>query len=82
MFIGEVVGTVWGSVQAHGLAGVKLAVVRARSGGAEIVAADRVGANVGEVVLVANGSRVRDLVFDGGTPIKTVLVGIVDGTGQ
>ncbi len=81
MLIGDVIGTVWGSRQAHGMAGVKLVVVRTADG-AEIVAADKVGANPGETVLVANGSRVRDLVYDGRTPIKAVLVGIVDGVAR
>ncbi len=80
MVLGRVIGTVWGAQQAHGLAGVKLTVVQPLSGASgEVVAADRVGANVGETVLVATGSRVRDIVFDGRTPIKSVVVGIVDG---
>ena len=43
-----------------------------------IVAADTLGAGPGEYVLVAMGSRVRDIVYDTTTPIKAVVVGIVD----
>ena len=79
MILGEIVGTVWGARHALGLAGVKLVVVRPVNGGRELLAADKIGANVGETVIVSNGSRVRDIVFDANTPIKTVVVGIVDG---
>lgn len=43
-----------------------------------IVAADTLGAGPGEYVLVATGSRVRDIVYDTTTPVKAVVVGIVD----
>ena len=77
MLVGEVIGTVWGAQQSFGLAGTKLVVVRMQNG-SELVAADKIGANVGEHVLVANGSRVRDLVDSEGAPIKTVVLGVVD----
>ena len=81
MLLGELVGTLWGTNQSIGLAGIKLAVVRTPCG-REIVAADTVGANVGQQVIVANGSRVRDLVLDNSTPVKSVVVGIVDEVGS
>jgi ethanolamine utilization protein EutN len=77
MLVGELIGTVWGARQSFGLAGTKLVVVRMPNG-QEILAADHIGANVGEQVLVANGSRVRDLLYGPQVPVKTVLVGIVD----
>jgi ethanolamine utilization protein EutN len=43
-----------------------------------IVAADTLGAGPGEYVLVATGSRVRDIVYDTRRPIKAVVVAIVD----
>lgn len=79
MRTGEIVGTVWGSVQAHGLAGMKLAVVRPHGSAPDLLAVDRIGADVGQVVLVGNGSRIRDLLLDDGTPVKTVVLGIIDG---
>ena len=77
MKVGQLVGTVWGARQSFGLAGRKLVVIQTGSK-EQIVAVDPIGANVGETVLVANGSRVRDLVCDSGLPVKTVVVGIVD----
>jgi ethanolamine utilization protein EutN len=43
-----------------------------------IVAADTLGAGPGEYVLVATGSRVRDLVYDTARPVKAVVVAVVD----
>ena len=79
MVLGTVLGTVWGSVAAPGLAGLKLAIIRPVDGGPEVTAVDRLGADVGQQVIVGNGSRVRDVVLDDRTPIKTVVLGIVDG---
>lgn len=45
-----------------------------------IVAADTLGAGPGEYVLVATGSRVRDVVYDTKRPIKAVVVAIVDSS--
>jgi ethanolamine utilization protein EutN len=44
-----------------------------------IVAADTLGAGPGEYVLVAMGSRVRDIGYGSQTPIKAAVVAIVDG---
>jgi ethanolamine utilization protein EutN len=71
------VGTVWGAKQVDATAGIKLAVVRSACG-EECLAADTLGANIGETVLVANGSRIREIVLDSRTPVKTLVVGIVD----
>ena len=43
-----------------------------------IVALDRLGAGVGEYVLVAHGSRVRDITVGRRFPTKEVVVAIVD----
>jgi ethanolamine utilization protein EutN len=43
-----------------------------------IVAADTLGAGPGEYVLVAQGSRVRDITSDSKRPFKAVVVAIVD----
>jgi ethanolamine utilization protein EutN len=43
-----------------------------------VVALDRLGAGIGEYVLVAHGSRVRDLTVGPGLPVKEVVVAIVD----
>lgn len=43
-----------------------------------VVAVDRLGAGPGELVLVAHGSRCRDLTLGEGVPTKEVVVAIVD----
>lgn len=43
-----------------------------------LVALDQLGAGIGEYVLVAHGSRVRDLTVGSGLPVKDVVVAIVD----
>jgi ethanolamine utilization protein EutN len=88
MLIGEVIGRLWASRQADGLAGRKLLLVRPiglpgsgarpRSGGALVVAVDGLGAGPGERVIVAHGSRVRDLTVGAEVADKDVVVAIVD----
>ncbi len=43
-----------------------------------IVAMDQLGAGIGEYVLVAHGSRVRNLTVGPALPVKDVVVAIVD----
>ncbi len=43
-----------------------------------VVAVDRLGAGPGELVLVAHGSRCRDLTLGQQVPTKDVVVAIVD----
>ena len=96
MLIGEVIGRLWASRQASGLAGRKLLLVRPLviggsgdggkpgapgapiSGRGLIVAVDGLGAGPGERVIVAHGSRVRDLTVGADVADKDVVVGIVD----
>lgn len=87
MLIGEVIGRLWASRQAEGLAGRKLLLVRplASAGGTAVpgtglvVAVDGLGAGPGERVIVAHGSRVRDITVGTEVADKDVVVGIVDG---
>lgn len=94
MLLGKVTGSVWGAKQAENLAGYRIAAVRPLvfSGAAEfredvderflsdtlVLAVDRIGADTGELVLVAIGSRVRDLVAGEDCPTKNCIVTIVD----
>jgi microcompartment protein CcmK/EutM len=43
-----------------------------------VVALDQLGAGIGEYVLVAHGSRVRDLTVGTSLPVKDIVVAIVD----
>ncbi len=77
----------WGARHAAGLDGKKLLEVETlgspgdvRKGtGARAVAIDALGAGPGELVLLAHGSRVRDLTLGETVPEKDVVVAIVDG---
>ena len=74
------VGPVWGARHADRLDGERLLVV-AGPGGAR-VAVDRLGAGPGDRVLVAHGSRVRDLTVGETLPLKDVIIAIIDGVGD
>jgi ethanolamine utilization protein EutN len=78
MRLGRVVAAVWGAKHAAGLDGAKLLVVEDARGG-RVTAMDRLGAGVGDRVLVAHGSRVRDLTVGESVALKDVVVAIVDG---
>ena len=85
MLIGEVIGRLWASRQAEGLAGRRLLLVRPIGAGAQpaagrglVVAVDGLGAGPGERVIVAHGSRVRDLTVGVEVADKDVVLAIVD----
>ena len=83
MLLARVVGNVWGARQAAGLEGHRLLVVRPltarlEDGGSERVVCDSLGAGPGELVLVAHGSRCRDLTLGAHVPAKELTVAIVD----
>ena len=84
MVIGEVVGRLWASRQAEGLAGQKLLLVRPLTAAGRstrlIVAVDALDAGPGDRVIVARGSRVRDVTVGPAVADKDVVVGIVDGS--
>jgi ethanolamine utilization protein EutN len=79
MWIGEVVGRLWASRQADGLAGRKLLLVRSAGTRQLRVVVDGLAAGPGERVIVAHGSRVRDLTVGAQVADKDVVIGIVDG---
>ncbi len=83
MILGRVVGTVVSTRKEETLNGIKLLVVREldiemKLKPGFVVAADAVGAGVGEVVLYASGSsaRLTDVTRD--KPVDSVIMGIVD----
>jgi ethanolamine utilization protein EutN len=88
MILGRVRGPVWGARHAAGLDGAKLLEIEPlavregalAAGGDALVAVDALGAGPGELVLVAHGSRVRDLTVGATVADKDVVVAIVDGT--
>jgi ethanolamine utilization protein EutN len=83
MFLGRVVGRLWAARQAKGLDGRKLLLVQPETAGGQsssrlVVAVDGLHAGPGDRVIVAHGSRVRDLTVGDEVADKDVVIGIVD----
>jgi len=87
MFLGRVIGEVWATRKVADLEGHRLLVVEALDAGNEpaapmvtpVVAADPLGAGVGEEVLVAFGKAARVACGgDGDYALEAAVVGIVD----
>ncbi len=74
MRIGTVSGPVWATKKSPGLRGQPLLLVR--MDGTCVVAADQVGAGVGEQVLLSFGSAARTEYPD--APVDAAIVGILD----
>ena len=75
MKIGKVTGSVWATRKAEGLQGQTFLVVKAES--EELVAADQVGAGVGDRVLLVTGTSAAKFCME--APVDAVVVAIVDG---
>lgn len=83
MFLGKVIGTLVASQKEASLEGLKFLVVRRLTVGNRVdkgyvVAADAVGAGVGEVVMVATGSSARQTAVTDKRPCDAVIMAIVD----
>ena len=83
MLLARVNGNVWGARQAESLEGYRLLIVqpldaRGEEIGASRVVVDGLGAGPGELVLVAHGSRCRDIALDVRVATKELTVAIVD----
>lgn len=82
MIICKVIGHVWATKKEEGLSGQKLMIVREekqdQSDGSMMVAADLIGAGIGEQVLVVSGSTARRALGSDNAPIDCAIVGIID----
>ena len=83
MLLGKVVGTVVASRKEETLDGLKFLLLRqldveGEETGAYRVAADAVGAGLGEVVLFATGSSARQTKLTDRRPCDAVIMAIVD----
>ncbi len=83
MNMGLVVGTVVATRKEEELTGLKFLLVRAidlegKPTSTQVVAADAVGAGVGEVVLWAAGSSARQTKVTKDRPIDATIMAIVD----
>jgi ethanolamine utilization protein EutN len=83
MLLGRVVGRLWAARQAGSLGGQKLLLVRPETASGEsarlVVAIDGLHAGPGDRVIVAHGTRVRELTVGAEVADKDIIVGIVDG---
>ena len=81
MLIGKVVGSVVSTRKCDNLVGNKFMIVEPIPSlkiDNRIVAVDKVGAGIGELVLVAQGSAARMGCGDDRAPIDAAIVGIID----
>ena len=78
MKIGQVVGSVWATRKAGCLSGQTFLVVD--TGKEDLVAADQVGAGIGDLVLLATGTVASRYCMD--APIDAAVVAIVDEGGS
>lgn len=83
MLLGKVVGTIWSTRKDENLVGSKFLIIRQLDldytpKDNTIIAIDSVGAGVGEVVLVAQGSSARQTDITQNKPVDAVVMAIVD----
>ena len=83
MLMGMVVGTVVSTRKEEDLRGLRFLMVREldqdmRETGKQVVAADAMGAGVGEVVLFASGSSARQTAMTKDRPVDATIMAIVD----
>lgn len=83
MILARVIGTVWATRKDEGLLGTKILIVQPvdleyKQEKGFVVAVDSVGAGVGEIVLVAQGSSARQTTTTHNRPIDAVIMAIVD----
>ncbi|EGY80503.1 MAG: EutN/CcmL family microcompartment protein [Peptoniphilus sp.] len=83
MFIAKIVGNVVATRKSESLIGYKLMIIqpltaKGENTGRESVAADYVGAGIGEIVLVGSGSSVRVEESKKSSVIDLAIIGIID----
>ncbi|MRH41126.1 ethanolamine utilization protein EutN [Aquibacillus halophilus] len=83
MFVGTVIGSVWATQKEVGMENLKLMIIqpidwKENESGQTVVAADRIGAGIGEKVIVSRGNPARNLFLNKQIPVDAVIVGIVD----
>ena len=83
MILAKVIGTVWATKKDERLVGMKLLIVRPVELDYEekqgfLVAVDAVGAGVGEIVLVCQGSSARQTILTESKAVDATIMAIVD----
>ncbi|SDX94425.1 EutN/CcmL family microcompartment protein [Salimicrobium album] len=79
MIIGEVIGNIWATRKEEGLTGMKFLVIQpVKKEENSFVAVDRIGAGVGDKVLVTRGSASALGPDPVNGPIDAIIIGIID----
>ena len=84
MQVAKVIGNIWATRKEEALEGFKLLLVKPvdvlneGKDFAPIVAADIIGAGVGETVIIVSGSSARNATRNTSIPVDATVVGIVD----
>ena len=84
MRVAKVIGNIWATRKEDRLSGLKLLLVKPvnvldkNDDLLPLVAADIIGAGVGETVLILSGSSARSAAGDMNIPVDATVVGIVD----
>ena len=83
MVLGKVIGNVWATRKDQKLTGLKLLIIRSvdldyKEKETFVVAADSVGAGIGEIVLYCTGSSARQTEVTENRPVDAVVMAIVD----
>ena len=84
MRTGRVIGNIWATRKDERLEGLKLMIIQPinllddAALGEPVVAADIIGAGVGEKVIFVGGSSARNAVGSQQVPVDATIVGIVD----
>ena len=84
MQVAKVIGNIWATRKDDKLSGLKLLLVKPvdvldeTADKTPRVAADTIGAGVGETVIVVGGSSARNAAGDVSIPVDATVVGIVD----
>lgn len=84
MRVAKVIGNIWATRKEDKLSGLKLLIVQpvncidGANSGDPTVAADIIGAGIGETVLVVGGSSARTAAGGMDVPVDAAVVGIVD----
>lgn len=83
MILAKVISNVWATRKAEKLNGLKFLLVEELNGdesrvGKRIIAADIIGAGIGDRVIISIGSSAREMFSDERIPADAVVVGIID----
>ncbi|MDN5341192.1 EutN/CcmL family microcompartment protein [Oceanotoga sp. DSM 15011] len=80
MIIAKVIGNIWATRKDEKLNGFKFLVVKQCNTQTDnqFVAADMIGAGIGDTVLITKGSSARNSLENTNIPIDAVIVGIID----